>query len=74
LIDRITLANITGTLNTFGRIDGPEKAMLQNITLKNIDVKVKDTRVVINKAKNLKSKNVKINGVAYAGPQETSGK
>ena len=72
LIDQITLANITGTLNAFGRIDGPEKATLQNVTLKNIDIQAKDARVVINKVKDLKLKSVKINGVAYTGDHETS--
>jgi polygalacturonase len=74
LVDRVTLANITGRLNDFGRIDGPEKSTVQNVTLENLDLKVNDAKVVIKKVKNLKLNNVKINGVAYTGGPETSAK
>ena len=74
LIDRITLANITGTLSGFGRIDGPDKSTVQNITLQNIDIKATNPRAVINNVKNLKLKNVKINGAALAVPPETPAK
>jgi polygalacturonase len=73
-VDHVTLANITGTFNDFGRIDGPAKSTVQNITLENIDIKLTDPVVVIKKVQNLKIINVKINGVAYTGDPETSGK
>jgi alpha-L-rhamnosidase len=73
-VDHVTLANITGTLNDFGRIDGPAKSTVQNVTLENIDIKLNNPEVVIKQVKNLKLNNVKINGVAYTGDQETSGK
>jgi alpha-L-rhamnosidase len=74
LVDHVTLANITGTLNDFGRINGPAKSTVQNVTLENIDIKLNEPGVVIKQVKNLKLNNVKINGVAYTGDQETSGK
>jgi len=74
LVDHVTLANITGTLNDFGRINGPAKSTVQNVTLENIDIKLNDPGVVIKQVKNLKLNNVKINGVAYTGDHETSGK
>ena len=74
LVDHVTLANITGTLNSFGRIDGPAKSTVQNATLQDIDIQLKDPGVVIKRVKDLKLTNVKINGVAYTGDPETSGK
>jgi hypothetical protein len=47
---------------------------VQNVTLENIDIKLNDPGVVIKQVKNLKLNNVKINGVAYTGDHETSGK
>jgi alpha-L-rhamnosidase len=74
LVDHVTLANITGTLNNFGRIDGPAMSTVQNVTLENIDIKLNEPGVVIKQVKNLKLNNVKINGAAYTGDRETSGK
>jgi polygalacturonase len=73
-VDHVTLTNITGTLNSFGRIDGPAKSTVQNVTLQDIDIQLKDPGVVIKHVKDLKLTNVKINGVAYTGDPETSGK
>jgi alpha-L-rhamnosidase len=73
-VDHVTLANITGTLNDFGRIDGPAKSTVQNVTLENIDIKLNEPGVVIKKVQNLKLNNVKINGVAYTGDREASGR
>jgi len=72
LVDRVTLANITGTLNSFGRIGGPPKSTVQNVTLQNIDIKLSQPAVVIKQVKNLKLDNVKINGVPYTGEPETA--
>ncbi len=69
-VDHVTLTNITGTLNSFGRIDGPAKSTVQNVTLQDIDIQLKDPGVVIKRVKDLKLTNVKINGVAYTGDHE----
>jgi len=74
LVNHVTLAGITGTLNEFGRIDGPAKSTVQNVAFEDIDIKLKDPGVVIKRVKDLKLTNVKINGVAYTGSHETSGK
>jgi alpha-L-rhamnosidase len=74
LVDHVTLANITGTLDSFGRISGPAKSTVQNVTLKNIDIKLSEPGVVIKQVKNLKISNVKINGVAYTGDPQAAGK
>ena len=74
MIDHVTLANITGTLNAFGRIDGPKTSTVQNVALQNIDIQVKDPRMVINQVKNLELKNMKINGAAYTGDPPAAGK
>jgi len=73
-VDHVTLANITGTLNSFGRISGPPKSTVQNVTLENIDIKLSQPAVVIKQVKNLKLDNVKINGVPYTGEPETAGR
>ncbi len=73
-VDHLTLANITGTLNNFGRINGPAKSTVQNVTLENIDIKLNQPGVVIKRVKNLKLNNVKINGVAYTGDHDPAGK
>ena len=72
LVDHVTLTNITGTLNSFGRIDGPAKSTVQNVALQDIDIQLKDPGVVIKRVKDLKLTNVKINGVAYTGDPEKS--
>ena len=74
LATNITLENITGALHDFGRIDGPEKSTVENVTFKNINVTLKDPAVVIKNVKELKFSNVKINSVAYTGDQETGGR
>jgi len=71
-VDHVTLENISGTLNDFGRIEGPVKCTVQNITFENIDIKVSDPKAVIRQVKNLKLTNVKFNGVAFTGDQTVS--
>jgi len=73
-VDHVTLANITGTLNSFGRISGPPKSTVENVTLENIDIRLSQPAVVIKQVKNLKLDNVKINGVPYTGEPETAGR
>ncbi len=67
VVTNITMTNITGTMQGFGRIDGPEKSTVDDITLNNIDVTLKDPRVVIKNVNGLKVSHVKINGEAYKG-------
>lgn len=74
LATNITLENITGTLHDFGRIDGSEKSIVQDVTFKNINITLKNPAVMIKNVKDLKLSKVKINGVAYTGDQEKAGK
>jgi alpha-L-rhamnosidase len=73
-VTNVTLANITGTLHDFGRVDGPAKSTVKNLAFKNINITLKNPAVVTRNVKNLKFANVKINGVAYTGEQPTAGK
>ena len=74
LVTNVTLANITGTMRDFGRVDGPAKSTVSNLAFRNINVKLTNPAVVTRNVKNLKFTNVKINGVAYTGEQATAGK
>jgi len=70
-VSNVTLANITGTLHDFGRVDGPSKSTVANLTFKNINIALTNPAVVTRSVKNLKFTKVKINGVAYVGDTET---
>jgi alpha-L-rhamnosidase len=70
----ITLENITGTLRSFGVVNGPAKSTVANLTFKDINVTLKNPAVPVKNVKDLEFKNVKINGVAYTGDQQTAGK
>ncbi len=70
----VTLENITGTLHDFGKVDGPKKSTVENLTFKNINITLKNPAVVTRNVKNLKFTKVKINGVAYTGEPQTAGK
>ena len=74
LVTNVTLKNITGNLHDFGRVDGPEKSTVANLTFKNINITLKNPQVMIRNVKNLKFTKVKINGVIYTGDKETAGK
>jgi len=71
-VSNVTLANITGTLHDFGRVDGPSKSTVANLTFKNINIALTNPAVVTRSVKNLKFTKVKINGVAYVGDTETA--
>ena len=71
-VNRVTLANITGSLNSFGRISGPPKSTVQNVTLENIDVQLTQPAVVIKQVQNLRLENVKINGLPSTGVPDTA--
>ena len=73
-VTNVTLENITGTLHDFGKVDGPEKSTVSNLTFKNINITLKNPAVVTRNVKNLKFTKVKINDVAYTGEQPTAGK
>ena len=70
LVKNITLSGITGTLNVFGRIDGPEKSTVQDVMFKDINITLKTNEVVFKNVQGLKFKNVKINGFAYTGEEK----
>jgi alpha-L-rhamnosidase len=74
LVTNVTLANITGKLRDFGRVDGPAKSTVANLTFKNINITLTNSAVTTRNVKNLKFTKVKINGVAYTGDQGTTGK
>ncbi len=69
-VNDVTMKNITGSLRDFGRVAGPQKSTLSNLTFKNINITLQDPAVEIRNVKNLKFSNVKINGVAYTGDSE----
>ena len=52
----------TGTAATFGRIAGPPKSTIRNITLKDLDLTLASETVVIEQVEGLKIENAKING------------
>jgi hypothetical protein len=72
-VSNITISDVTGSLRAFGRITGPDKSTIQNVTFKNINVTLKAPTVVTKNVKNLKFDNVKINGAAYTGDAQTDG-
>ena len=74
LVTNVILANITGTMHDFGRVDGPSKSTVSNLAFKNINVKLTNPAVVTRNVKNLKFTNVKINGIAFTGDPGTAGK
>jgi alpha-L-rhamnosidase len=73
-VTNVTLANITGTLHDFGKVDGTKKSTVANITFKNINIALTNPDVAVKKVKNLKFTQVKINGQAYTGEQPMAGK
>ena len=73
-VTNVTLANITGKMRDFGRVDGPAKSTVANLTFKNINIALTNPAVTTRNVKNLKFTSVKINGVAYTGGQGTAGK
>ena len=72
LATNVTLANITGTLHDFGRVDVPANSTVVNLVFKNINITLKNPEVVIKNTKDLKLSDVKINGVAYVGDKSTA--
>ena len=62
LVENLTVENVTGTAAGFGRIAGPAKATVRNITLKDVDLKLDNPKVTIKHVEGLKLENVKING------------
>jgi len=65
LVENISITRITGATGSFGKIAGPPKSVLRNITLEDIDITLKKTEVTIQNVEELKVHNVKINGVPY---------
>jgi polygalacturonase len=62
LAENITVENVTGAAGGFGRIRGPDKSTVRNITMKNLDVTLKNPNVTIEKVDGLKVEIVKVNG------------
>ena len=65
LVENISISRVTGSTGSFGKIAGPPKSVIRNITLEDIDITLKKSDVTIKNVEGLKVKNVKINGVLY---------
>ena len=61
LVENITIENVTGTTTHFGRIAGPPKSTIRNITLKDVHLKLDNPKTAIMKVENLKMENTTIN-------------
>jgi alpha-L-rhamnosidase len=73
-VTNVTMENITGTLHDFGKVDGPRKSTIENLTFKNINITLANPALVVRNVKNLKFTGVKINGKAYTGEPGPTGK
>ena len=69
----VTLANITGTMRDFGRVEGPAKSVVANLTFQDINVTLQNPAVTVRNVQGVKYANVKINGVAYTGEAGSAG-
>ncbi len=69
-VENVSVSNVTGNAASFGRIDGPSKSVVRNITLENIDLQLKNPAAVIKNVENLKLDNVKINGHLLTAPDQ----
>jgi alpha-L-rhamnosidase len=72
MVDNVTVSNVTGKTTSFGRIDGPAKSVVRNITLENINLQLRRPRVVIKDVENLKVENMMINGRPWTPGQSTT--
>jgi alpha-L-rhamnosidase len=70
----VTLSNITGRLKGFGKIDGPAKSTVQNVTFRNIHLTLKSPAVVTKNVRRLRFENVTINGTPYPYSHTIAGK
>jgi len=68
--ENITISNVTGSTTGFGRIAGPDKSVVRNITISNVDLKVSKPGADIKNVQGLKLDNVKLNGVALTEPDQ----
>ncbi|MGD1085230.1 MAG: glycosyl hydrolase family 28 protein [Verrucomicrobiota bacterium] len=73
LVTNVTLENITGALRDFGKVDGPEKSTVANLTFKNINITLQNPAVVTKNVQNLQFIGVNINGAPYTGDPATPG-
>ena len=69
VVENVVVENVTGTAGAFGRIAGPGKATIRDVTFKDIDVTLKDARATIRNVEGLKVENVKVNGEAFTPGQ-----
>jgi alpha-L-rhamnosidase len=52
-VENVSVSNVTGKTTSFGRIGGPAKSVIRNITLENIDLQLANPEVPIKKVENL---------------------
>jgi alpha-L-rhamnosidase len=65
LVTDVTLEGITGTAGGFGRVDGPKRATVRNLTLRDIDLTLTNAKVSIKNVTGLAVENVKFGGVPF---------
>ena len=65
-IENITVENVSGKASEFGRIAGPPKCTIRNISLRNLDLTLKKAEVPIEKVEGLTIQNFRINGKAFS--------
>jgi polygalacturonase len=63
VVENVTVSDVSGAANGFGRIAPPPKGSLHNIVLENIDLKLNNPLVTITNVDGLILKNVKFNGI-----------
>jgi alpha-L-rhamnosidase len=62
LVADVTVEHVTGSAGGFGRIAGPPKATVRNISLRDIALKLKNPKVTIERVEGLKIEDVTNNG------------
>jgi polygalacturonase len=69
-VENVTISNVTGSTTSFGKIVGPDKSVVRDITLENIDLQLKKPEMTIKNVEGLKVNNVKINGHPFTMPDQ----
>lgn len=62
VVDTLTLRNLRGSFSSFGRIAGPAKATIRNVTLQDLELTLQDPKALIRDVDNLVMDRVAING------------
>jgi polygalacturonase len=65
-IENITVENVSGRASEFGRIAGPPKCTIRNVSLRNLDLTLRKTEVPIESVQGLAIQNCLINGKPFS--------